>query len=943
MKKRFLFLFLIIGLLLGCPDGNKNSFEVTFDSNGGSGSMGALTVKEGESVKLSKNEFTRSGYSFLGWSKDKSATTATYSDEDSVENVSENLTLYAVWKKDEASPTVYNLSYSVNSDSATLKSGQVAFSEVVLTAGNTVTLPTKDEFEAKYDYVGAKIFRGWGSTSDATSFITEYAVGSDPEDVTVYAIFADSTVPTYKASFDANGGTGTMDDVTGNVEGSYYTLPACGFTAPDGKQFFSWNTADDGSGDYYGVGSPHSFRASDVTFYAIWEDVTTQTYKLSYSVDPLKATPKVVTDFFADVDLIDGHTITLPTKSEFEEKYDYVGSKTFNGWSLTENGALITEYPVNGEPTEDVTVYAVFSDVATPTYHLSYSVDPLKATLKVVDDFFEDVNLIDGSVITLPTKVQFEEKYNYVGSKTFDGWSLSENGALITEYTVSGVPTEDVTVYAVISDVATPTYKLSYSVSPLKAIPKVPADSFEDVELIDGNNITFPTKSEFEEKYSYIGSQIFDGWSLTENGTVISGYVVNGDPTEDVTIYAVFSDVVTPTYQLSYSVEPLKALQKVPGDSFADVELIDGNTITFPTKSEFEEKYNCLGNNVFDGWSLTDNGALITEYVVNGEPTENITIYAVFSEATQPSDFNITADDVMKYVPVPTLGIIFPRGESDDSTGTVLSSYYVAETETTFKLWAAVRDWAKNNGYSFANEGRQGGASNTGDDDIGDENNPVTKISWKDAVVWCNALTDYYNSNNGSDLSKVYYSDLLYQTAITDANSITKGSDVKTKLTADGFRLPSYEEWECAARWQGTTNVNDNYVNPNPSLCTNGYYWTKGNSASGAASSSATNDVAISSANCPSVGFFSKTYYTAQVKTKDANALGLCDMNGNVSEYLITLDGDNAYSVGGSFYDFSIDCHIHNSRLYGISDVYDTFISSSYSATTMGFRVVKNK
>ena len=56
-----------------------------------------------------------------------------------------------------------------------------------------------------------------------------------------------------------------MADVTG-VSGSY-TLPSCGFTEPEGKQFNGWSTSADGSvisGTTYEV-------SSDTTFYAIWE------------------------------------------------------------------------------------------------------------------------------------------------------------------------------------------------------------------------------------------------------------------------------------------------------------------------------------------------------------------------------------------------------------------------------------------------------------------------------------------------------------------------------------------------------------------------------------------------------------------------------------------------------------------------------------------------
>ena len=54
------------------------------------------------SKKLTKNIYTRKGYTFLGWSKDKNATTATYTDEESVKNLTgtnnETVNLYAIWK-----------------------------------------------------------------------------------------------------------------------------------------------------------------------------------------------------------------------------------------------------------------------------------------------------------------------------------------------------------------------------------------------------------------------------------------------------------------------------------------------------------------------------------------------------------------------------------------------------------------------------------------------------------------------------------------------------------------------------------------------------------------------------------------------------------------------------------------------------------------------------
>ena len=76
---------------------------------------------------------------------------------------------------------------------------------------------------------------------------------------------------TYTVSFNANGGTGTMADVTG-VSAGAYTLPANGFTAPDGKRFVGWATSAGGTATAAGG----TITVSDnVTLYAIWEEIPT--------------------------------------------------------------------------------------------------------------------------------------------------------------------------------------------------------------------------------------------------------------------------------------------------------------------------------------------------------------------------------------------------------------------------------------------------------------------------------------------------------------------------------------------------------------------------------------------------------------------------------------------------------------------------------------------
>ena len=85
-------------------------------------------------------------------------------------------------------------------------------------------------------------------------------------------------VTAFTVSFAANGGTGTMADVT-DVPAGAYTLPACKFMPPDSKRFIGWATTASGtattaSGTATAAGG--TITVSDnVTLYAIWEEIPT--------------------------------------------------------------------------------------------------------------------------------------------------------------------------------------------------------------------------------------------------------------------------------------------------------------------------------------------------------------------------------------------------------------------------------------------------------------------------------------------------------------------------------------------------------------------------------------------------------------------------------------------------------------------------------------------
>ena len=72
---------------------------LTFDKNGGTGTApGKITTTYGSTVTIPKCSLTQTGYWFLGWATDPSATTAQYKSGSKL-TMQDSTTLYAVWKK----------------------------------------------------------------------------------------------------------------------------------------------------------------------------------------------------------------------------------------------------------------------------------------------------------------------------------------------------------------------------------------------------------------------------------------------------------------------------------------------------------------------------------------------------------------------------------------------------------------------------------------------------------------------------------------------------------------------------------------------------------------------------------------------------------------------------------------------------------------------------
>lgn len=131
-------------------------------------------------------------YLFLGWSKDRNATSTSYSAGGSYTD-NADVTLYAVWRYD---PETYSIRYNANG-------GTGAPASQTKTNGIPLTLSAVKPTRAGYEFLG------W--STDPTTMLTNYAPGeryTDEASVTLYAVWR--YIPkTYEVKYDANGGGNT--------------------------------------------------------------------------------------------------------------------------------------------------------------------------------------------------------------------------------------------------------------------------------------------------------------------------------------------------------------------------------------------------------------------------------------------------------------------------------------------------------------------------------------------------------------------------------------------------------------------------------------------------------------------------------------------------------------------------------------------------------------
>ena len=222
------------GFVNGMNDGypvlmSTVKFTITYEPNGGTGSMESQTKTAGKDLVLSLNAFTRTGYTFQGWATSPTggiayANGATYTDD-------ADITLYAVWKIN-----TYTVTYNGNGATG----GSMASS--TKTYGVALTLRTNTFTRTAFS------FQGWATSPSGGVVYGDGASYTTNANITLYAVWKANNPAHYDSTGDywyVENGYMPQSRVTNTTTSTYLST--------------NWNSLSNGSVYYMdGIGDMQS-------------------------------------------------------------------------------------------------------------------------------------------------------------------------------------------------------------------------------------------------------------------------------------------------------------------------------------------------------------------------------------------------------------------------------------------------------------------------------------------------------------------------------------------------------------------------------------------------------------------------------------------------------------------------------------------------------------
>ena len=392
--------------------------------------------------------------------------------------------------------TTYTVSFNANGGTGTMADVTDISGEYTLPA-NGFTAPAGKQFKA-WSVGGVEKAAGDKITVTANTTVT--------------AVWEDIPVVTYTVSFDANGGTGTMADVTG-ISGEY-TLPANGFTAPAGKQFKAWSVGgvEKAAGDKITV-------TANTTVTAVWEaieynvTVTGGTASVGAGTPITKATM--------------GTTVTLTAGAA-------PSGKVFDEWEVVSGGITLAD--VNSAtttftmPASAVSVKATYKTTPVTTYNLTTQVNGGHGTISA-----SKTGLTAGSTET----ITFNPEVGYeIDTVTVNGTATSVSGN-----TLNVTMNENKTVVV--------TYKaIEYNITVTDGKATIGAGS-EISKAAEGTVVTLTANAAPSGK-------VFDKWEVVSGGITLadanSATTTFTMPASAVSVKATYKTTPVTTYNLTTQV-----------------------------------------------------------------------------------------------------------------------------------------------------------------------------------------------------------------------------------------------------------------------------------------------------------------------------------------------------------------------------------------------------
>ena len=485
----------------------------------------------------------------------------------------------------------YTVHFDSNGGTGTMANQAFTYNEVKTLTANAFT---HEGYE----------FTGWSTTPSGSVVYTDgqsvsNLANSKGATVTLYAQWK----AIYTVHFDANGGTGTMDDQ--NIEPNTNTnLCANAFTR-SGYVFLGWSTTSDGDVVYTDGQSVTNIAEAGqtITLYARWTD----TYTVHFDKNELDI---FVTGSMADQTFHAGETKQL-SKCTFTSPADY----TFLGWSTTADGSVvyIDEQSVCDltTPNTDITLYAQWQAPAVSVTHTVHF-DANGGTGTMANQVY---SIMERAKLTANTFTR--------DGYSFTNWNTAADGSGTTYTDQQNIhPSSDMTLYAQWSLNASTYYAVRFNANGGEG-------TMFDQAIEAGASANLTACTFTREGYN------FTGWSTTADGSVeyADGQSVSGlaNAGQTFNLYAQWQEVTGPATTYAVTVN-----NGTGNGSFAE-----GASVTI-TANDPEAGWQFKEWTGTDGLTFT-NGSATTATATFTMPDGDVTITATF--APDPAHFSQNGDN----------------------------------------------------------------------------------------------------------------------------------------------------------------------------------------------------------------------------------------------------------------------------------------------------------